>query len=155
MKKQLLKPVLFSMLILSSVGVIAGCGSNQQVGYVDSEKIMQQTQKGQDIGKAIEAKRQALNQKVEAAAANGEAAQQQAIQEAQQEWAAFGQAEQNEIQKLIDENVSTVAKEKNINVVLKKAAVTSGGVDLTDDVINKVGKAPSTDTAKASDTQTK
>ena len=77
------------------------------------------------------------------------------LQEAQQEWAAFGQAEQNEIQKLIDENVSTVAKEKNINVVLKKAAVTSGGVDLTDDVINKVGKAPSTDTAKASDTQTK
>lgn len=45
----------------------------------------------------------------------------------------------------IDQQVSELAKEKKLDVVLLKGAVVGGGVDVTDDLINKMGKASDED----------
>ena len=41
--------------------------------------------------------------------------------------------------------VNELAKEKKLDVVLLKGAVVGGGVDVTDDLINKMGKASDED----------
>ena len=45
----------------------------------------------------------------------------------------------------IDQQVNELAKEKKLDVVLLKGAVVGGGVDVTDDLINKMGKASDED----------
>ena len=45
----------------------------------------------------------------------------------------------------IDQQVNELAKEKKLDVVLLKGAVVGGGVDVTDDLFNKMGKASDED----------
>ena len=54
-------------------------------------------------------------------------------------------AKNQELKQYIDQQVNELAKEKKLDVVLLKGAVVGGGVDVTDDLINKMGKASDED----------
>lgn len=141
--KRSFKSVLAAMLLVGSVGLIGGCGSAETIGYVDVQKIMQESQKGQEVAQQANQKRQELTQKVDAA--QGDEAKAKANQEAQQEWAIFASTTQKSLHDYIEQNTGAVAKEKGVSIVLDKQAVTSGGEDLTDAVLDKMGRAPKAD----------
>ena len=49
----MMRTIAISMILVTSVGFLAGCGSTQQVGYVDVAKIASDTTKGQEIDKNV------------------------------------------------------------------------------------------------------
>lgn len=65
----------------------------------------------------------------------------QSKQKAEQEMQVYQQAMINDFRNSVDTNVQAIAKEKNITAVVEKNALISGGVDLTEDVLTKMGKA--------------
>ena len=65
--------------------------------------------------------------------------------EAKQDFDAFSASKTQELKQYVDQQVNELAKEKKLDVVLLKGAVIGGGVDVTDDLINKMGKASDED----------
>ncbi|WP_295238602.1 OmpH family outer membrane protein [Veillonella sp.] len=137
------KRVLAGLTMMVSVGLIAGCGSSEQVGYVDMQKIMTDSQKGQDTRSKLEAKYNEINARLaqEQSAGQDANAMMQSKQKAEQEMQVYQQAMINDFRNSVDTNVQAIAKEKNITAVVEKNALISGGVDLTEDVLTKMGKA--------------
>ena len=136
-----MKSLILGATMIMALPIIGGCGSNT-IGYVDAQKIMTQTSKSIEINKEINAKDKELQAKVNAA---DEASKAQVISDAKQDFNAFTTAKNQELKQYIDQQVNELAKEKKLDVVLIKGAVVGGGVDVTDDLINKMGKASDED----------
>lgn len=145
-----MKSLVLGATMLMALPIIGGCGSNT-IGYVDAQKIMTQTSKSIEINKEINAKDKELQEKVNAA---DEATKAQVISDAKQDFNAFTTAKNQELKQYIDQQVNELAKEKKLDVVLLKGAVVGGGVDVTDDLINKMGKASDED-IKAAENEAK
>ena len=145
-----MKSLVLGATMIMALPIIGGCGSNT-IGYVDAQKIMTQTSKSIEINKEINAKDKELQEKVNAA---DEATKAQVISDAKQDYAAFTNAKEQELKQYIDQQVNELAKEKKLDVVLLKGAVVGGGVDVTDDLINKMGKASDED-IKAAENEAK
>lgn len=137
------KRILAGLTMMVSVGLVAGCGTTEQVGYVDMQKIMTDSQKGQDTNNKLQAKFTEINARLAQDQSAGQDANtmMQNQQKAQQEFQAYQQAMINDFRNAVDTNVQAIAKEKNITAVVEKNALISGGVDLTEEVLNKMGKA--------------
>ena len=143
-----MKSLILGATMIMALPIIGGCGSNT-IGYVDAQKIMTQTSKSIEINKEINAKDKELQEKVNAA---DEATKAQVISDAKQDFTAFATSKNQELKQYIDQQVNELAKEKKLDVVLLKGAVVGGGVDVTDDLINKMGKA-SDDEIKAAENE--
>ena len=130
MMNKKMKSLILGATMIMALPIIGGCGSNT-IGYVDSQKVVTQTAKSIEINKEINAKGKELQAKVDAA---DEASKAQVMTDAKQDFTAF-----------TDQQVNELAKEKKLDVVLLKGAVVGGGVDVTDDLINKMGKASDED----------
>lgn len=145
------KRILAGLTMMVSVGLVAGCGTTEQVGYVDMQKIMTDSQKGQDTNNKIQAKFTEINARLAQDQSAGQDANtmMQNQQKAQQEFQAYQQAMINDFRNAVDTNVQAIAKEKNITAVVEKNALISGGVDLTEEVLNKMGKAANASDANA------
>ena len=127
-----MKSLILGATMIMALPIIGGCGSNT-IGYVDAQKIMTQTSKSIEINKEINAKDKELQAKVNAA---DEASKAQVISDAKQDFNAFTTAKNQELKQYIDQQVNELAKEKKL---------VGGGVDVTDDLINKMGKASDED----------
>lgn len=137
-----IKRVVLGALMVSSLGLLAGCGSQNNVGVVDYATIAQQSQKGQDLNKQIAAEQQKIEQQVDEQMANADEQQQQQIQaKAQQEFTTYASSVNKQFQQDVEKTVKEIAAEKKLNVVLVKGAVVEGGTDITEDVLDKMGKA--------------
>ena len=136
-----IKSLVLGASLVASMAVLGGCGSNN-IGYVDSVKVANSTEKGIEITKEINAKKAELDAKIAAA---DEASKAQVTTDAKQDFNAFTTAKNQELKQYIDQQVNELAKEKKLDVVLLKGAVVGGGVDVTDDLINKMGKASDED----------
>lgn len=147
------KRMLAGLTMMVSVGLIAGCGTNEQVGYVDMTTIMTNSQKGQEATAKLKAKESELNARMAQAQSEGQDnnALAQLHAQSQQELSVYEQAVYNDFRNTLDTNVQAVAKEKNVTAVVNKMALVSGGVDLTEDVLNKMGKAANAGQAASSD----
>ena len=131
-----MKSLILGATMIMALPIIGGCGSNT-IGYVDSQKVVTQTAKSIEIAKGKE-----LQAKIDAA---DEASKAQVTTDAKQDFNAFTTAKNQELKQYIDQQVNELAKEKKLDVVLLKGAVVGGGVDVTDDLINKMGKASDED----------
>ena len=136
-----MKSLILGATMIMALPIIGGCGSNT-IGYVDSQKVVTQTAKSIEINKEINAKGKELQAKIKAA---DEASKAQVTTDAKQDFNAFTTAKNQELKQYIDQQVNELAKEKKLDVVLLKGAVVGGGVDVTDDLINKMGKASDED----------
>ena len=145
------KRILAGLTMMVSVGLVAGCGTSEQVGYGDMQKIMTDSQKGQDTNNKLQAKFTEINARLAQDQSAGQDANtmMQNQQKAQQEFQAYQQAMINDFRNAVDTNVQAIAKEKNITAVVEKNALISGGVDLTEEVLNKMGKAANASDANA------
>lgn len=136
-----MKSLILGATLIVALPIIGGCGNNN-IGYVDSMKVANSTEKGLAITKEINAKDKELQAKVAAA---DEASRMQVIQEARQEFAAFSNAKAAEYKQVQEQQINELVKEKKLDVIIEKGAVIGGGVDVTDDLINKMGKASDAD----------
>lgn len=134
------KSLVIGAVMVGAMSLLAGCGSDK-VGYVDTNKIVQQSQKMADVNKDVAAKKAELEAKMNAVDQSNATAVQKAQQDAQAEFEAYTNSKDKEIQDYFEDEVGKVAKQEGITVVLAHRAVAAGGVDLTDKVLDAVGRA--------------
>ena len=58
-----IKSLVLSATLVASMAILGGCGSNN-IGYVDTMKVANSTEKGIEITKEINAKKAELNKKL-------------------------------------------------------------------------------------------
>ena len=128
-----IKSLVLSAALVASMAILGGCGSNN-VGYVDSVKVANSTEKGIEITKEINAKKAELDAKIAAA---DEASKQNVFNQANQELNAFANAKAQEYRQYQEQKINELVKEKKLDVIIEKGAVVGGGSDVTDDLITK------------------
>lgn len=134
------KSLVMGAVMMGTMALLGGCGSDK-VGYVDTVKLQQQSQKMQEVNKDVAAKKQELEQRLAAVDPNDAQNYQKAQQDAQREWDTYTDSKDQEIQKYFEDEIGKVAKKEGVTVVLTRNAVASGGEDLTDKVLEQVGRA--------------
>lgn len=146
------KRIFAGLALMLSVTVLAGCGSQDKVGYVNQTKIIQETQKGNDISKKFQDKQVEIMTRLQQAHDTQDAATFLKTQsDAQQEMQVFQQALESDFESSLQATAAAIAQEKGLTMVTKQGVVVGNGVDITDEVIQKMGKVDPQ--AKAADSQ--
>lgn len=140
-----IKSLVLSATLVASMAILGGCGSNN-IGYADTMKVANSTEKGIEITKEINAKKAELNKKIEAA---DDASKQNVYNQASQELTAFTNAKAQEYRQYQEQKINELVKEKNLDVIIEKGAVVGGGSDVTEELITRMGKASDTQIKEA------
>ena len=119
--------------------LLAGCSSNQAVGILDVNKVMNEAPKVKQYQEQLNVKGKELSDTIEKDKASISAEEFQKRQEAAYgEFLKTKQDLEGQIDSSIKQALDQVVKEKKLNVVLYKNSVAQGGTDITDDVIKKM-----------------
>ena len=137
--KSMWKRMATGAMMVCALGLVAGCGSSEKVGVVNTEKLVQESQKAKDINKEMEA----TDRLAQVQGTQTEEQFQQTQLNAQQELQIYGQAKGKEFKAYVESNIQAVAKEKELTVVANDQAIVSGGVDITEDVLKKMNESAS------------
>ena len=126
---------------------VAGCGK-VSVGYVDQDRLNEdcpqiKTTLAEWQGKMDELRTESEKQMSDAAASGASDEEITKLQQQiQMKVISMNQGFQNQMRAKVDAAINEVAKEKGIDVVLhsdeQDKVVISGGIDITDDIINKL-----------------
>ena len=146
--KDMWKRMATGAMMVCALGLVAGCGSSDKVGVVNTEKIVQESNKAKDLNKEMEAKQKEITDRL--AQVQGTQTEEQFHQtqmNAQQELQIFGQAKSKEFKAYVESNIQSVAKEKELTVVANDQAIMTGGIDITEDVIKKMNEGTSSEEA--------
>ena len=148
--KDMWKRMATGAMMVCALGLVAGCGSSDKVGVVNTEKIVQESNKAKDLNKEMEAKQKEITDRL--AQVQGTQTEEEFHNtqlNAQQELQIFGQAKSKEFKAYVESNIQSVAKEKELTVVANDQAIMTGGIDITEDVIKKMNEGtPSQETSK-------
>jgi outer membrane protein len=129
---------LLSLLVIFTIAV-GGCAQSGAVGVLDVNKVMAESPKVKGFQDQLNQRGQDLTKQLEADKPNLTPEQFQAKQEAA--YKEFLQTKQD-LEKQIDDNIKQaieqVAKDKKLGTILYQNSVAHGGVDVTQDVINKM-----------------
>lgn len=139
MKKSKLLILVLALTLLA--GVIAGCsGRTSAFGVVDMEKVAQSSEQLKGMQAEMQKKIAELNTEIEDAAKAGKTdAEMKQLQVAKEaELRAFGERLQNDFRANLENYMTEVSKEKKLGAVLIKQGVAQGGVDITEEIINKM-----------------
>ena len=135
------KIVVLSVLILSALLALGSAAmAADTIGVIDSQKIVTEHPKFEDVSKQLQ---QIGSQKESEARAAADketdtARKAQVVQAKRMELAREEQRLMEPIFQNCQDAVRVVAKKKNVTLVLEKAAVYFGGVDITQDVIQQL-----------------
>ena len=148
--KDMWKRMATGAMMVCALGLVAGCGSSDKVGVVNTEKIVQESNKAKDLNKEMEAKQKEITDRL--AQVQGTQSEEEfhnTQMNAQQELQIFGQAKSKEFKAYVESNIQSVAKEKALTVVANDQAIMTGGIDITEDVIKKMNEGtPSQEASK-------
>jgi outer membrane protein len=137
-KLQAKRMVTLLMVVVLSV-MVSGCFNAQKTGVVDVQRVMKDSAKVQQFQEQLNTSGKELTEKLEQEKSTLSA---DAFQKRQQEvYADFVKQKQdleNQMDTLINQALADIAKEKGLSVVLYKNNVAQGGIDVTDDVIQKL-----------------
>ena len=146
--KDMWKRMATGAMMVCALGLVAGCGSSDKVGVVNTEKIVQDSNKAKDLNKEMEAKQKEITDRL--AQVQGTQSEEEfhnTQMNAQQELQIFGQAKSKEFKAYVESNIQSVAKEKELTVVANDQAIMTGGIDITEDVIKKMNEGTSSEEA--------
>ena len=148
--KDMWKRMATGAMMVCALGLVAGCGSSDKVGVVNTEKIVQESNKAKGLNKEMEAKQKEITDRL--AQVQGTQSEEEfhnTQMNAQQELQIFGQAKSKEFKAYVESNIQSVAKEKELTVVANDQAIMTGGIDITEDVIKKMNEGtPSQEASK-------
>lgn len=142
------KTTIFTAGVLLSVAcLLGGCGdSKPQVAYFNGERVLKESPQLDAIIKDSEKKMRALQEEAMKFSTEGASMTPEEIQKKQMEFQARAQSinmgVSAQMKNKLDEVLGELAKTKKFDVVLENnkgsKAVVKGGVDLTDDIIQKL-----------------
>ena len=133
--------------LLTAACLLGGCGDNKpQVAYFNGERVMKESPQLDAIIKDSEKKMKDLQQEAMKLATEGSEMSQEEIQKKQMEFQARAQSinmgASSQMRNKMNEVLGELAKTKKFDVVLEnekgQKAVVMGGVDITDDIIQKL-----------------
>lgn len=143
-KKRIIAAV---MSVLCAAALFAGCGK-VNVGYVDQNRIQNEAPQIKSSMEEMQSKmaevQQEAEQKFQEAAASGASEEDMQKLQQQMQMKAAGVQQQYAIQikAKVDAAMDDIVKEKKLDTVVnsngKDGVVVSGGVDITEDVIQKL-----------------
>lgn len=146
--KRGMKQLVLALSLVTATGLIAGCGSSEKAGYVDSLKIRQESAKVQDLEGKIAQRQQAIQARLQKAQQEKSPEEYgMEVQKARQEMSAFSSAMSTEYRNAVEAATAQVAKEKKLTVVLDQGAMVQGGEDITDAVLDKMVRKTATTNA--------
>ena len=135
---------LAAVALLASSLLIAGCGEGQ-IGSVDVSKIMTDAPRVQKLMEEAQSKVTAEQQKFEQENAGKELSEEEAFKvqmDFQRKLESINQAYAAQIKSRMDVVIEEISREKNIDVVINNSSeqkiLFQGGIDITQDVINKM-----------------
>ena len=146
--KDMWKRMATGAMMVCALGLVAGCGSSDKVGVVNTEKIVQESNKAKDLNKEMEAKQKEITDRL--AQVQGTQSEEEfhnTQMNEQQELQIFGQDKSKEFKAYVESNIQSVAKEKELTVVANDQAIMTGGIDITEDVIKKMNEGTSSEEA--------
>lgn len=137
MKQKKLLSVLF--LLVFTTLVLSGCGSTNNVGVVDVNKVMTESGKVKQFQEQLNTKGKEMSEQLEKDKAGMTPEAFQKKQEtAYGEFMKMKQDMEGQIDTSMKQTLEQIAKDKKLGVVLYKNGVAQGGVDITEEVIQKM-----------------
>jgi outer membrane protein len=132
-----------TMLLLIAVFMItvllSGCGTTQNVGVLDVNKVMTDSPKVKEFQDQLNVKGKELGDQLEKDKASLKPEEFQKRQEdAYGQFMKLKQDMEGQIDAAIKQTLDQVAKDKKMGIVLYKNGVAQGGTDITDEVIQKM-----------------
>ena len=135
---------LAAVALLASSLLIAGCGEGQ-IGTVDVEKVMAEAPRVRTLMEEAQGKVTEAQQKFEQENAGKELSEEEAFKvqmDFQRKLESINQAYAAQIKSRMDVVIEEISREKNIDVVINNSEeqkiLFQGGIDITQDVINKM-----------------
>ncbi|MBR5914511.1 MAG: OmpH family outer membrane protein [Selenomonadaceae bacterium] len=140
-----MKKIIAAFALAFSALFATGCGSEENIGYVNQNRIMSEApqiiaivEEGSKKADEIEAKAKA---DFEANPNMSDEDRNKKTEEFQRKMMGIQQAYATKIQQKLDAALHDICKEKNVSIVMDNSEMkflVNGGIDLTDDVINKL-----------------
>ena len=135
---------LAAVALLATSLLITGCGEGQ-IGTVDVNKIMEEAPRVKTLMEEAQGKVTAEQQKFEQENADKELSEEEALKvqmDFQRKLESINQAYAAQIKSRMDVVIEEISREKNIDVVIGNSEdqkiLFQGGIDITQDVINKM-----------------
>ena len=131
--------------LLAASFFITGCGSQANIGYIDSEKVMDAPQiktvleEGQKKAAEIQ---QELSTNLENNPDWTDEDKNKAMADAQRKLIGINQAYSTQLRQKIDEVLAGISQEKKLDVVVESSEsqplILHGGIDVTNEVVQKL-----------------
>lgn len=133
---------MMAVALLASSLLISGCGEGQ-IGSVDVSKVMQEAPRVKKLMEEAQNKVTEEQKKFEEASAGKEGDEATKVQmEFQRKLEGINQAYAAQIKSRMDVVIEEISRSKNIDVVINNSSeqkiLFQGGIDITQDVINKM-----------------
>lgn len=150
-----IKLTLVAVVIALMSVFMAGCGNETKLGYVDAERVMNEAPQIKTIRENIDAKNKELEAKEQDLYNNKASMSEEDFKKAQadiqRQYQGLGMQYQSQLKNTMDKVLAEVSTEKELSAVVPKTLVRSngmqiekkdfvvqGGIDITDEVIQKL-----------------
>ena len=134
------KALVLVIILITTAFLATGCsGRNAEFGYIDMQKLMQESTKLKEYNEQIDKKvkeNQEIDEKEKASLSEEVFLQNQRVRQA--EIMAFGRELEEEFMADFNKASNDIANEKKLGAILLKSSVLQGGVDITEDMIKKM-----------------
>lgn len=127
------------ILTVLTAGILAGCGSADKVGVVDTQRVKKEAPLAKQYVEKHEQKVQEINKKLaEEKLSMSDEDFQKEQQKQKQELDIYSAGLQRQFKSDLDQKLAEIAKDKEVGIIVDKRAVPNGGIDVTDEVIAKL-----------------
>lgn len=150
-----IKLALVAVVIALMSVFMAGCGNETKLGYVDAERVMNEAPQIKTIRDNIDAKNKELEAKEQDLYNNKASMSEEDFKKAQadiqRQYQSLGMQYQSQLKNTMDKVLAEISTEKELSAVVPKTLVRSngmqiekkdfvvqGGIDITDEVIQKL-----------------
>lgn len=139
------KKILIAAMLIASF-FVTGCGSQANIGYVDGGRVMEESPQIKAVIEEGQKKAEELQNEAKTTLENNpdwtDEEKNNAMAELQRKLMGINQAYATQLKYKMDEALSKIAQEKNLDVVVDSSEtqpiILHGGIDVTDEVIQKL-----------------
>lgn len=137
-----MKKSLAALVLAMSTLFATGCGSDEKIGYIDQQKILTEAtqiskivEEGTKKADELEAEAKAA---LEAGSEMSDEDRQKKLEEYERKMMGISTSYSAQVKQKLDSVLAEVCNSKNVTVVFEKSGIMNGGIDLTDEVIQKL-----------------
>lgn len=134
-----MKRLTVAALVLVVAGMLAGCGGEDKMGTVDLARVQKEAPQAQKLDQQMTEKRESITKELdEAKKTMSDEEFQKKQAQSMQEFNIYGASMQRQFLSDVQGKLGDIAKDKKLGIVVMKDYVHQGGVDVTDELIQKM-----------------